>query len=360
LTPKLLILCIDAFGPDYLEGSDTPAMDRMIQEGCFAVGRSVIPSVTNVNNVSIITGAPPRAHGITANCFLDESNGEENYMESPELLCCPTVLQRAKAKGLSTALLTSKKKLLRLLKVGTDYALAAEEPDAETVAALGPAPHIYSGEINVWLFKALRRILNEHNPEVVYFATTDYMMHKHVPDSEESRQHIHALDAVLGEILDDHPDLEIHLTADHGMSPKTRGIDVARVLRRQGIAARMLPIIKDRYVAHHQNLGGACYVYLDRKDQLADALAILGETPGVEETYAREEAAAVFDLMARRIGDIMILGDRETVFGEFESETVCVNIRSHGSRYESHVPIIRRKPGALTDNDPNWRTPALP
>ena len=32
------------------------------------------------------------------------------------------------------------------------------------------------------------------------------------------------IDAVVGQIIEENPDLEIYLTADHGMSAKTRGV----------------------------------------------------------------------------------------------------------------------------------------
>ena len=337
---KILVLCIDAFGPDYLRASDTPALDHIAATGSLTLGRSVIPSVTNVNNVSLITGAPPRVHGITSNYHLDPASGREDYMESPDFLRCDTLLQRAQQRGMSTALLTSKEKLLRLLGAGADYALAAEEPDAEMIRKVGPARDIYSAGINVWLLKALRVVLRDMDPDVVYCATTDYMMHKHAPESGASRQHMHDLDAVIGDILQDMPGREVYVTADHGMSAKRRGVDVQKALAAGGIAARALPIIKDRYVAHHSNLGGSCYVYLGSEDSRADAISLLEQTPGIEQVLARVEAAAAHDLAADRIGDLFVLGDQHTVCGEFETVTAEVNVRSHGSRHEGEVPIL--------------------
>ena len=63
----ILIICVDALGPDYLEATPTPNLDRMASEGSFIIGKSVIPSVTNVNNVSIITRVSPQIRGITCN-----------------------------------------------------------------------------------------------------------------------------------------------------------------------------------------------------------------------------------------------------------------------------------------------------
>jgi len=337
---KALIICVDALGPDYLEAAAPPNMRRMAEEGSFVIGQSVIPSVTNVNNVSILTCAPPFVHGITSNYCLDRDTGQENYMESPAFLECPTLLQRAKQRGMSTALLTSKKKLLRLLNAGADDAVAAEDPDEESIRRAGPARDIYSADINVWLFRALRAVLKERDPDLVYCSTTDWMMHRYPPEAEESIRHLLDIDAILGRILEENPEREVYLTADHGMSAKTRGIDIEKVLAPHGIRARAVPIIKDRYVAHHQNLGGASYVYLDKQDQVQDALDALRSVPGVEECRDRDEAVERFELMGRRIGDIFVLGDKDTVFGEFEDREVAVNVRSHGSRHESAVPII--------------------
>ena len=55
---------------------------------------------------------------------------------------------------------------------------------------------------------------------------------------------------------------EIYITADHGMLEKTTALDPGRLLTEQSIPATAIPIIKDRYIAHHSNLGGAAYVFL--------------------------------------------------------------------------------------------------
>ena len=337
---KILIICVDGLGPEYLAAAHTPTLDRLRGEGFATVGRCVIPSLTNVNNVSIITGAPPREHGITANYWRDGRTGEETLMESADFVLRPTILQRAKAMGLTTALLTAKRKLLHLLGAGADYTLAAEAPDADMVRRVGPAEDIYSPGINPWLFRALRVTLRERNPDLVYCSTTDGMMHKHAPDQEQSVRHVEELDGILGQIVDDDPQREVYLTADHGMSAKSEGLDLGQVLLAQGIAARSVPLIKDRYVAHHQNLGGATYVYLEQPEQLQPALAVLCDTLGVEYAQERVAAAAELELMPERIGDILALADRATVFGSFPAARVEVSLRSHGSRHESAVPIM--------------------
>ena len=124
------------------------------------------------------------------------------------------------------------------------------------------------------------------------------------------------------------------------MLPKNRALDPGRWLTEHGVPSSAIPIIKDRYVAHHGNLGGAAYVFLHRLEDLSKAIETLGIAPGVEEVYTSDEAVHQFRLHPDRIGDIFVLADRDTVFGELTETETVVDIRSHGSRHESEVPVI--------------------
>lgn len=353
MSSAMLIVCIDGFGPDYPAASDMPNLKALAGQGVWVVGHSVVPSVTNVNNASLITGRPPVEHGITANYWLDRATGLETYMESAADLERPTILSRAAEKGLKTALLTSKKKLLGLLDAGAGYSLSAENPDREMTDAVGPPPDIYSAGVNIWLFKALRRLLAVSAPDLIYCSTTDGMMHRHGPEEEESQAHLAAIDRELGRIMNDNPDLEIRLTADHGMNAKSRGLDLDRALAGAGLSGRAVPIIKDRYTVHHSNLGGSSYIHLASPELTAEAVGVLSGLEGVEEVLTRKEAAGRFSLRADRLGELMVLGDERTVFGTFDEIRTEVAVRSHGSVHESRVPIIANRPldpGRLVHN----------
>ena len=227
-----------------------------------------------------------------------------------------------------------------MLEGGADIRIAAEAPSAAYVESVGAPELIYSAEINWWLFRALRRVLRDDNPDIVFCSTTDWAQHKFAPDEEESQRHMAELDRILGEIVDDCPDREIYITADHGMSAKTDALDPGRWLTEQGVEASAIPIIKDRYVAHHGNLGGAAYIFLDECGDSTRAIALLRDAPGIEEVYTAAQAAETFKLHRDRIGDIFVLADRDTVFGELEQTHMDVRLRSHGSRHESYVPVI--------------------
>ena len=340
---KALIILIDGGDPAYFEASSTPNLDRIEREGARFTVSCQMPSVTNVNNVSMICGAPPAKHGITANYFLNAETGEEVYMESGDFVLAPTLMETGSTAGRKTAVLASKQKLCDMIGKGAGTVVTAEDPPEWLTRIAGPKEEIYSGAVNLWLLRAARAVLEEEKPDLLYVTTTDYLQHKYGPEHAEAQEHHTALDVEVGNLVDSwlsaHRDGTIFVTADHGMLDKTRALDPGVILRNRGLAAEAVPIIKDRYVVHHGNQGGAAYVHLKNEEALADAVAILKAHPGIEDALTRQEAAARFELMPERVGDIMVLADSVTVFGVMEEPEREVRLRSHGSAHESIVPL---------------------
>ena len=340
---KALIILIDGGDPAYFEASHTPNLDRIASEGARYTVSCQMPSVTNVNNVSMICGAPPAAHGITANYFLNAETGEEVYMESGDFVLAPTLMETGSAARRKTAVLASKQKLCDMIGKGAETVVTAEAPPAWLIPKAGAKEDIYSGAVNLWLLRAARAVLEEQKPDLLYVTTTDYMQHKYGPESEEAQAHHAALDAEVGRLVDSwlriHQDGAVFITADHGMCDKTRALDPGVILRAGGVGAEAVPIIKDRYVVHHGNQGGAAYVHLENEDSLAEAVAILKAHPGIDDALTRQEAAARFELMPERVGEVMVLADSETVFGVMDQAEREVQLRSHGSLHESQVPL---------------------
>jgi len=61
----------------------------------------------------------------------------------------------------------------------------------------------------------------------------------------------------------------------------------------------------------------------------------------VERILTREEAAHEFHLMPSRIGNLVVFGDKDTVFGELDDEKENFpGLRSHGSLHETDVPLF--------------------
>ncbi len=342
-----IIICLDGTSPQYLAKSETPNLDALAREGFSTTGQAIVPTVTNVNNTTIVTASFPETHGITSNYFLDQSSGKEFYMESAEFLLTDTIFRRVAEKGGKSALLTAKDKLKTLIQDGTTIAESAERPSAWLADRIGPPPDIYSIEVNHWLFRAAINLLTEEAPDLLYISTTDYATHTFAPDDDRSQWNINQLDSLLGEILNVSADIEIVVTADHGMNLKTYALDLNRIMKDARIKANAIPIIKDHYIVHHQNLGGSAYIYLDDPSTLAEAMAVLKEEKGIEAVLSSAEAAKLYRLHPGRIGHLFVLADADTVFGALPSAREEVKIRSHGSLHEQDIPIYAFGPGPM-------------
>jgi phosphonoacetate hydrolase len=350
-TRKILIVMMDGFDPAYLQASDMPNAKQMIAKGFFKTVSGVMPSVTNVNNTSICCGAPPSRHGITANSFFDLRTRKEEYMDQASMVLAPTVFEKAAPYGFTSALLTAKKKTQSLLHRGATIKLAAEAPedadgcDIDWVDRLGPVPNIYSVEINHWLFRAAQIVLEETPANLVYFHTTDYPMHMEPPWGEKSLFHLSQWDKLLGDALNDHASLEVYMSADHGMNFKSRGYDLNKVIPAKGAEIFFaMSAERDPYIKHHRNFGGTAFVWLNDAGDFERIADICRRLDGVEAVYDRYQAAAKFLLHPDRIGDVVVTGDIDTVFGPLDGregiEDMPAAFRSHGGTDEAIAPLI--------------------
>jgi phosphonoacetate hydrolase len=341
---RTVIVMFDGFGLDYLAQSDMPTLRRWQRDGLYKQVKGMVPSVTNANNSSICCGVFPKEHGITGNSYFDPRTGREEYMETADLLMAPTLFEHAAKVGVSSALISSKKKTISLLSKGTTMAFTPEEAPAEWVARLGPAPDVYSREINYWTVRAAIDIL-KHRPEIqcLYVHTTDYPMHTWAPETTESKEHLKTVDSLLGEAQEAAPDAAFLLTADHGMNHKTFAYDLDKTLAAAGAPIRIsISAERDRYVKHHRGLGGVAWIYLNHPEDKKKVMDALTKLTGVESVITREEAVSKFSLYGPRIGDLCVFGDRNTVFGEMEqpSSDLPSTYRSHGSMHELDIPLF--------------------
>src|ERR1700730_8007698 len=121
-----VVVCIDGSEPGYIEEAIKAGLaqnlDRLLRTGANLLAKSVIPSFTNPNNISIITGQPPRVHGIAGNYFYERASGQEVMMNEARFLRAPTIMQAFQEAGAKVAVVTAKDKLRTLLGKGLDYA----------------------------------------------------------------------------------------------------------------------------------------------------------------------------------------------------------------------------------------------
>ena len=75
-----IVICLDGSQKEYFEEASksnlTPNVDKIIKKGEYLLAHSAIPSFTNPNNISIVTGQPSSVHGICGNFFYTPSTGK--------------------------------------------------------------------------------------------------------------------------------------------------------------------------------------------------------------------------------------------------------------------------------------------
>ena len=72
-TPPVIGICLDGTSPNHLAGLEMPHF----WSGSYRDAHAFIPTVTNTNNVSIITGVAPSVHGIVGNTILESEEKKE-------------------------------------------------------------------------------------------------------------------------------------------------------------------------------------------------------------------------------------------------------------------------------------------
>ncbi|MBV9136361.1 MAG: phosphonoacetate hydrolase [Hyphomicrobiales bacterium] len=365
-----VVVCIDGSEPGYIERAVenglAPNLDRLMKSGENRLANSVIPSFTNPNNISIITGRPPRVHGIAGNYFFDRTTGEEIMMNEARFMRAPTIMQGFHDAGAKVAVVTAKDKLRTLLGNGLDFssgraiAFSSEKADKATPAENGiakvtgfvgePVPDVYSAELSEFVLAAGVKLLEGFRPDLMYLSTTDYVQHKAAPGSKTANDFYAMLDRYVG--LLDAQGCILALTADHGMNDKHKHDLSPDVIYLQDLfdhwigegKARVILPITDPYVVHHGALGSFATVYLPQGADAAGLAKRLAAIEGVALVSSNAEAAARFELPPDRIGDLVVLSTRHKVLGTSASRHdlsgLTEPLRSHGGLTEQTVPII--------------------
>lgn len=370
----VVVVCLDGTSAAYLEAAvesgTAPFLARMLESGTYLKVSSAIPSLTNPNNVSIITGVPPSVHGIPGNYFWDRALGEEVLMNSPAYLRAETLLSAFSTVGFRVAAVTAKDKLRQLLGHKMQgICFSAEYAEKATLLENGidavpdfvglPQPSIYSAAVSIFVIQAGVRLMECFRPDILYLSTTDYVQHKFAPGTMESNRLFAGFDPLLQRL--DALGATIVLTADHGMNPKSaedgspRCVYLAPILENilGKDSARVILPITDPYVTHHGSLGSFANVHLAESlsnDQasLAGLIHKLSQLPGVELVLSNKEACARFNLPSDRIGDLVVISCGDTVLGkdrQFHDFSLLDRpLRSHGGIAESQVPLVSNRP----------------
>jgi phosphonoacetate hydrolase len=361
----VVVVCIDGSEPDYTElaikAGAMPWLAKALTQGSHYIAECVVPSFTNPNNLSIVTGVPPAVHGISGNYFYDRDADAEVMMNDPQYLRCGTILAAFSQAGAKLAVVTAKDKLRTLLGHRMEgICFSAEKADKATEAENGisnvlglvglPLPSVYSADLSEFVFATGVKLMATRRPDILYLSTTDYVQHKHAPGTAEAYSFYAMMDRYLGEL--DAAGAVIAMTADHGMNGKTDGQGQPKVIYLQDLLdqrlgagkSRVILPITDPYVVHHGALGSFATIYLAPGANSAGVMASIATIPGMDRVLDRASAAEELELPPDRMGEIVAISDRHTVIGtsvtRHDLSGLDAPLRSHGGISEQQVPLI--------------------
>ncbi|MGI8950984.1 MAG: phosphonoacetate hydrolase [Chitinophagaceae bacterium] len=364
----IVVICIDGSADEYIDA--TMAHDRMPNLKCMenngfrGMVRSALPSFTNVNNASIVTGVSPTIHGISGNFFYDEKKDEEIMMNSSEYLRAETILAAAANAGRKVAVVTAKEKLRDILSHKLNGIAFSAEKSNQTKKEIHnienveeivgyPTPPIYSADASLFVLRAGVALIEKNLADFLYLSLTDYMQHTYAPETKESLNFYEAMDKEIGKLLA--LGAIVGTTADHGMNAKIKEDGSPNVLfiedmlqQKFGDGFRVICPITDPYVKHHGALGSYVVVHINNKSIINEVKNWLAIQSGITEVHDKKTAVNLLEQPEDRTGDLMVLSGRDVVLGRrpqyHDLSALDGTLRSYGGRYEEMVPMIISHP----------------
>ena len=365
-----IVICLDGSEPGkdgYIEKAIEmgfmPCMKSIIGKGTYEIGKCAMPSFTNVNNLSIVTGTTPDVHCICANFFYNQDEKKETLMNDDSFLRAPTIFEAFEKSGANLAVITAKDKLKKLLgkNLKKSICFSAEKADLanlkdcriENVLKLvgKPVPEVYSADLSEFIFAAAVKILERGDKiDLMYLSTTDYIQHKCAPGSDIANAFYKMIDGYIEKLLSF--GCKVAFTADHGMKAKSNADGTPNVIYLQDLLNKNFPkescnvicTITDPYVIHHGALGSFVTIYIENKEKINEIKEYIQKIEGIDVALTKEEAVRKLNQPEDRIGDLVVTCKASFALGKGEKDhdlsQLKEPLRSHGGLDETSIPIF--------------------
>jgi phosphonoacetate hydrolase len=369
-TAPTVVICYDGCDPRYishgLSAGLFPSISRMMLEGFFAIADAAMPTFTNPNNMSIVTGAPPKVHGISGNYYFDKATGREVMITDASLVSSGTILAVLADAGVQVAAITAKDKLRKMLGSGLNgICFSSERAREATFDENGideveqlvgrPTPDMYSPDLSLFVLDAGIKLLEMHRVDVLYLSLSDMIQHSAGPGEELADSFNREVDKRVGGMLE--LGAVVGIVADHGMTdkctpdgrPQVVYLEQALNDRFGSSTVRVICPITDPFVKHHGALGSFVRVYVTGSVSTQELMDATARIPGIALVLDGESAAARYEMPREREGDFIALADTYTAIGSRPDEHDLTGLaghrlRSHGGLSEQPVPFIVSRP----------------
>jgi predicted AlkP superfamily pyrophosphatase or phosphodiesterase len=344
--PKpLLVINVVGLTPGHL-GPHTPCLRRLAQEGfCCPLG-TVLPAVTCTAQSTLLTGLPPREHGIVANGWYFRDLAEVwLWRQSNRLVHGERIYQagRRRDPGYTTAKMFWWYNMYADVewsmtprpsypadgrKIMDSYSQPEDLRDQlqqrlgvfPLLRFWGPGADISSSR---WIADASIEVLRRHGPTLtlVYLPHLDYNLQRLGPDDPRIAHDLREVDGEAGKLIDAARELgaEVVVLSEYAITPASRPVHINRTLRQQGwLKVRREPLgwetldagasrafaVSDHQVAH---------VYVQNPADVPQVAATLEAVDGVERVLDRQ-GQAEFGLDHPRSGELVAVAAPDAWF----------------------------------------------
>lgn len=315
----VVLISLDGFRWDYIEKHDAKNLERIAKQGVRGTKmRTVYPTKTFPNHLSIITGLLPINHGVVDNSFCDTKRDECYSMgkgkdDSTWFNGIP-LWNLASMQGLKSATYFWPESDARFNGMLPDYYYHySKHSDYQNRV----------DQIVQWL-----TMPKAQRPQLVvsYFSLVDSMGHKYGPDALQTKQAVHDVDALMGQLQQRLNELEqginLVIVSDHGMS---------KVDSKQSIAISSLPK-NDAFMI--KNTGPRVLIYANKGTTKAQVNAyknqLMHSAKGRYKVLSDEERAAYHYPNNGRTGDIIL---QTTAPKTFSNDGEVNYLGTHGYAY---------------------------
>lgn len=367
-----VVICVDGFDPTYLQqglkDGILPNLARFAAQGYAASARGVMPSFTNPNNTSLLTGTVPAVHGISGNYYLDRRTGKEVMITDASALRCDTIIGALSQAGVRVAGVTAKDKLREIIgyRMKNGIVFSSQKANEATMENAGienaeafvgrKTPDQYDPDLSYFVLDAGIKLLEQKRADLFYLSLSDVIQHTYAPGEPEANTFMAGIDKRIGRLVQ--LDAIVGVTGDHGMNDKSKPDGSPNVIWLQDVlnsrfgadAVRVICPITDPFVRHHGALGSFVRVYLKGdRSRLAAMMEASRALPGVELVLTGAEAAKRFQTPIEYEGDFAVIASRHAVIGSAEalhdlSGLKGRRLRSHGGLSEQQVPFLISAP----------------
>jgi predicted AlkP superfamily pyrophosphatase or phosphodiesterase len=340
------VLVIDVVGlSPSLIGPDTPHLAALAARGFSAPLEGVLPAVTCSAQSTMLTGRPPREHGIVGNGWYFRDLAQVwLWRQSNHLVEGPKVWHELRERAPDATVLNmfwwyamyadvdfsmtprplylaDGRKLPGTYGWPKDFRrdLEAKMPTFPLFNFWGPAAGYKS---SAWITEASIEAMRSQDPtlSLVYLPHLDYEFQRVGPHHERSRVALREADELVGRLVDfaDESNRDVIVVSEYGIEEVDQPVHINRALRRAGYLETTPKLAGEDFdagasrafaLADHQ----LAHVYVRDADDLSAVRRLLEELTGVASVLDRSEQSS-FGLDHPRSGELVAVAEKGAWF----------------------------------------------